>query len=633
MPLREIVRVRIYRSIRDRFAPTSGKVPPGLSVDIEEFPEEWKDRLLDFFPGSAERAITQAAPLLENRITLFGREYSFASVIAWNRDPRTGCQWPLKPVRQINYRLATAGDPKDIWELNRHQFLPALGKAYFITGDERYAEHAIKIILSWIEQCPPLTGINWPSGIELAFRCISWLWTLKFVSRSRALTTETLNIIAGSIYLQVRHISRNLSLYSSANNHLISELAAMVILGHYLKQDQWVVKAAQLLNKQITAQILADGVGAEQATSYQLNTTELYVMSALVLDNRQTPLSPAVISRLCKSADFLFATMAESGTSLSIGDSDSARVLPISDSYSDCKSVLNLIAHLATENTMLQVDLRNDEKCFWVLGPERYQNLLEIVPTANKPSSKAFPEGGYYVLEQMIEKQRVTVIFDCGPLGMPPIAAHGHCDALSFILLVNGKAVLFDPGTYTYFSSDAWRNYFRGTSAHNTIRVDRVDQSVFGELFFANHQAQSECIEWIPGCKVVGRQFGYRRLKDPVVHTRSVSFADTGCSVIIADSIESAGGHWIEQFFHVDPRWSVKQHDDSGFLIPTSEGALTIRLDGCLQATAVVGDESVPLGWSSPAFGEKQPTFTIRGEVYTNGPIMLVTEIMFGTES
>ena len=39
---------------------------------------------------------------------------------------------------------------KRVWEMNRHQFLVTLGKAYWLTSDEQYAERMISILRSWI---------------------------------------------------------------------------------------------------------------------------------------------------------------------------------------------------------------------------------------------------------------------------------------------------------------------------------------------------------------------------------------------------------------------------------------------------------------------------------------------------
>ena len=68
----------------------------------------------------------------------------------------------------------------------------------------------------------------------------------------------------------------------------------------------------------------------------------------------------------------------------------------------------------------------------------------------------------------------VLLVADAAPLPFLSIAAHGHADCLSFVLSLGGVQVLVDPGTYCYHSDPKWREYFKGTSAHNTVRVDGV---------------------------------------------------------------------------------------------------------------------------------------------------------------
>ena len=66
---------------------------------------------------------------------------------------------------------------------------------------------------------------------------------------------------------------------------------------------------------------------------------------------------------------------------------------------------------------------------------------------------------------------------DCGPFGYG-VAGHSHSDTLSFTLQHARQDVLLDPGTYTYMSDIAERNWFRGSVAHNTVLIDSQDQGV-----------------------------------------------------------------------------------------------------------------------------------------------------------
>jgi hypothetical protein len=67
---------------------------------------------------------------------------------------------------------------------------------------------------------------------------------------------------------------------------------------------------------------------------------------------------------------------------------------------------------------------------------------------------------------------------DHGPLGYLSIAAHGHADANAVTLSLDDRPILVDPGTYLYYSCGKWRDWFRGTRAHNTLNVQGADQSI-----------------------------------------------------------------------------------------------------------------------------------------------------------
>ena len=72
---------------------------------------------------------------------------------------------------------------------------------------------------------------------------------------------------------------------------------------------------------------------------------------------------------------------------------------------------------------------------------------------------KSFPEAGYAV----IRTPEILFTFDYGPLGMAPLYNHGHADALSITLSVNGDLLIVDPGTYAYNGVPEFRRYFKGT--------------------------------------------------------------------------------------------------------------------------------------------------------------------------
>ena len=89
------------------------------------------------------------------------------------------------------------------------------------------------------------------------------------------------------------------------------------------------------------------------------------------------------------------------------------------------------------------------------------------------------PPDGLVVFEDsgfaVVREGPLWLAFRCGPFAPDFLPAHAHADALSFQLWWDGRPVLADAGTYTY-EPGAERDWFRGTAAHSTVRVDGRDQ-------------------------------------------------------------------------------------------------------------------------------------------------------------
>jgi hypothetical protein len=108
-----------------------------------------------------------------------------------------------------------------------------------------------------------------------------------------------------------------------------------------------------------------------------------------------------------------------------------------------------------------------------------------------------------------------AMMVDAGPQGVGR-SGHGHADALSLRLTMDGRRWLVDSGSGVYISKDpADRNVFRGTGAHNTMRVDGLDQAVADEPFSWTHIPTTQAENWIVGKSFtyfVGSHNGYARL-------------------------------------------------------------------------------------------------------------------------
>ena len=229
----------------------------------------------------------------------------------------------------------------------------------------------------------------------------------------------------------------------------------------------------------------------------------------------------------------------------------------------------------------------------------------------------------------------IFLSFDCGGLGYLSLAAHGHADTLSIALDIGKGHILVDPGTYLYHSGGKWRDYFRSTKAHNTVRVDRLDQSEMIGPFLWGYKADGflkHCSSNNRYEKACGYHTGYTRLKDPVIHTREVLLDKTSREMVIKDSLSSKKRHFAELFFHLHPDCVLNRLDNHRFEILNRDAVVLIETDSSLCSCVSTGEENPICGWYSQRFGEKTRTSTVCAKGYFVGNVDFITRISVGTK-
>jgi hypothetical protein len=188
------------------------------------------------------------------------------------------------------------------------------------------------------------------------------------------------------------------------------------------------------------------------------------------------------------------------------------------------------------------------------------------------------------------------------------IAAHGHADALAITLSICGEECLVDPGTFSYWNELKWRDYFRGTSAHNTVTIDAQNQSVSGGRFMWTRKARAR-IEQRPVSPeqfdFVGSHDGYMRLADPVRHTRSVRYDQSTTTLLVRDEIAGKANHEVEQFWHFAPDVRVELSGTSAVVTGERFSMLVDFSGKDLELALFEGSENPPLGWFSRTYEAK----------------------------
>lgn len=469
----------------------------------------------------------------------------------------------------------TAPDIRAVWEPARLQHLATLLACLADGAHARGRVHVSQFVreglLEWIGKNPFLLGPHYMSAMECGLRVPVFFYGLKCLD----LTVSERRRILHSIYQHGWWISKRLSLYSSLGNHTIAEGVGLIFAGAVCRQTQvgrkWMEKGCSLLESEAGRQILEDGGPLEQSFAYHRFVLDLCWLAADFLEKNGLCNCSDLIPRLKQGEGFLRAFEDEIGSVPAIGDSDDG----------------------------------------WAVAPGVHPKRTK--PDDHSMRYEVFEKSGYTVIRS---KSGLHLTFDHGLLGMAPLYNHGHADALSITLRRNGKALLVDPGTYRYNGEPEFRNYFKGTKAHNTVTVDGLDQAVqeagvvWSKPYKTKLTAVKETTEYL---FVEAAHNGYLRLKEPVWHRRGVLFHDEG-SFLIKDHFSGKGNHRFELTYHLHPD-AVCEKKDDWWIIENDGARVFVRLLVGHDFMVVAGQGEPLLGWYSPAYGIKQESPVLQASI------------------
>ena len=556
----------------------------------------------------------------------------FGDPIDWQLEPISGKRSDLIHWSTLNYLDADRfGDKKIVWELNRHQYFLTLGQAFCLTGDERYAQTFAQHISQWIDHNQPKLGINWASSLEVSFRSISWLWSLYFFKHSASLTRELFVRIVKHLYLNALHLDSYLSTYFSPNTHLTGEALGLFYIGTFLPElksaARWRRVGLQILLERINEHVQADGVYFEQSSYYHRYTTDFYLHLKLILDSNNQPVSDKVIEKLQLLLDHLMYLSRPDGTTPLYGDDDGGRLLKLDNrSSNDFRSTLATGAAVFKRGDYKFVAGESTPEALWLVGPECLSNLDAVKTVEPAKLSVDFKSSGLYVMRDSWKSDANYLLFDAGHHGVAN-CGHAHADALAFDLSAHGKPFLVDPGTYTYTASREMRNWFRGSTAHNTLTLDNEHSSIPAGPFSWQTIAKTSLRCWLSQDRfdfVSASHDGYKRLAGQPIHGREILFIK-GDYFIVNDYVEALADHRLQAWFHLDTGIEpLRTKDQSIRLLRENGGGAILQL----ASFAEHGEWNRESGFVSHCYGLKEsaPVFSFSANNASEVTTFLVPE-------
>jgi hypothetical protein len=573
-------------------------------------------------PDEAAAIVFRAEGVLAGRVRLLGYpEVTLGDPPAWWHDPFEERTWPDRHGKLLDYRHAPAGDPKWVWELNRCQDLPLLALAWRLSGDNRFAAGAADRLLAWLEHTPPARGIAWSNGLEAALRAISFALAYDCLRGSAPLEGRMARPILRALWQHARFTLGDLSPASSANNHLVGELAGLAVVGLLAPElrdaERFRERGLAGLDREAERQILPDGTGAEQAFAYHLFVLDLFLLVAALADSRSVELPSAIPAALARAQVALDMQVQDREPDPTYGDADDGCAFVLdANERRGARSVSATIAAGLGRPTAAPA-----AATLLLFGAHPGGRELRVTPR-----SVLLPDSRLVVLR----RAGARALFDSGPLGYLSLAAHGHADALQVTLAEGDLELVGDPGTGSYYGDPARRAAFRGTSFHATVVVDGLDQAeqVGPFLWRRHYRAHLRTCDLDDGV-VVGEHDGYARLSDPVRHTRALLAMEDG-SLLVVDRLTAHAAHHYAQSWPLSP--TLEARDRQGLMEATLGGVPRLLLCFAASSPSRVrlhrGVRDPHRGWWSRRLEAAEPAWTVVHDVECTGGVTLVALIL-----
>jgi len=609
---------------------------------VAQFPS--RDELLETLGEQGLAQLTHDADeIVAGQARLFGAlpvSINFAS-------QETYSHWTLyeRQSGKMPERDGEHSDIKFIWELSRFGWAFTLGRAYYILGDERYADSFWEYAEAFLDTNPPYRGPNWISAQEAALRLMAFVYALQAFTGSPHSTSHRKERLSRAVGEHAARIPATL-LYARAqnNNHLLTEAAGLytagVALAEHPSAQRWRSLGWSWFNRGLLSQIYEDGTYMQHSVNYHRLMLQVAIWFRWLTLEREISFPSAVQERLAAATRWLLALLdIPSGRVPNLGPNDGAYIFPLTvNPFHDFRPV-SQAASIAFLKMRPLAKGSWDEMALWMgLNPSNLEPQ-DIV------GSQAKIRKSYPILTNATSDS--WGILRVGQFNDRP----GHADQLHLDLWWRGLNIAQDAGTFLYNEKPPWDNALAGTDVHNTVMVSDRDQMTRVGRFLYLDWVNAQIVSRAPSSdgvlhELIASHAGYRN--QGLIHQRSVK-SSTGDTWIVEDLLLPARQsriawrksnkitlHWLTQ----DWEWEMIDVEDKRgyqfrFLIPDYWVRLEISFNGDDRLTQepriqVVrgGDvifgpgKALPTwGWFSPTYGVKNPALSIRATISGRLPL------------
>ncbi len=497
---------------------------------------------------------------------------------------------PYQFKGEIDWTAIPNGDEEWCYMLNRHKYWIDLGRAYYLTGNEKYAKCFVKQATNWIDKNPledRLKKLSW-RRLEAGIRCENWIKAFEYVKNSKYVTPTFFSKFANSLYQQGDYINQNFSDFSKTSNWGVIEFQGLYVVSRFFSEfksaSQWKKEAIENLNTCIQLQVLNDGSQWEQSPMYHNEVFHCFMNVNLIAQRKKTELPEAILQ---KTKDMAYANIKWQKPNYHqplLGDSDDT----------DLRGLLTLSAYLFNDSVLKSRAYSNlDYETYFLLGASNFTKYATISTKDPDFTSVYQNSSGDFYMRSSWKEEATYSGFHLKKLG----GGHGHDNLLDFNLFANNQDYLIDSGRYTYVDNE-WRKFFKSNVSHNTLGVDNLPNSIYKDSWTNETEARSQgdFTKITPLFDYAeAENTAYKSLEDPVLMKRRMLFIKPNVWILF-DSFSANGTHTYSQYFNFPDKNVTVQ--DKGLTISSKN---SLRIQPVKEVSIKLSDS-----WWSPEYNLKK---------------------------
>ncbi|MDR1676592.1 MAG: family 16 glycosylhydrolase, partial [Tannerella sp.] len=177
---------------------------------------------------------------------------------------------PVFCGEDIMWHIYPVPDQEWIWQLHRMSFWNAMGRAYWHTGDEKYAEAWTEQLTDWVRKIPNDLSHDYAwRSLEAGIRGHSWMELFHRFIDSPSFTPDLLTTFMNSCHDHATYLMRK---YKSMNNFALTEAGGLAFIAITFPQFKdalhWRNEAIRRFNREIDLQVYPDGHQIELSLNY-----------------------------------------------------------------------------------------------------------------------------------------------------------------------------------------------------------------------------------------------------------------------------------------------------------------------------------------------------------------------------